>query len=184
MKPRFFATQNEFRNWLEKNHETAKELLVGFWKVASGKPSMNWSESVDQALCFGWIDGVRRRLDDQSYTIRFTARRPTSVWSKINIDKVAVLTQKGLMRPAGLAAFEKRREDRSEIYAYENSPREFTGAMKERFQKENSAWDFFEAQAPSYRRLMVYWVTSAKQDATREKRLGKLIAASRERKRL
>ena len=184
MEPRFFATQNDFRKWLTKNHDAEGELMVGFWKVGSGKPSMTWSESVDQALCFGWIDGVRRRIDDESYSIRFTTRRPASVWSKINIDKVAVLREKGLMMPTGIAAFEKRREDRCVIYAYENSPREFGEHYERIFKKKKKAWAFFQKQAPGYQRLMVHWVTSAKRDATRAERLGKLIAASDEGKRL
>ncbi|HEV8590997.1 MAG TPA: hypothetical protein VGQ55_02765 [Pyrinomonadaceae bacterium] len=113
MEPKFFSSQNEFRKWLEKNHETAKEVLVGFWKVGTGKPSMTWGESVDQALCFGWIDGIRRSLGDEAYTIRFTPRKPTSIWSAINIKKVAQLNEKGLMRPAGDAAFEKRNDHKS-----------------------------------------------------------------------
>ena len=184
MNPTFFSTQDDFRKWLAGHHETTGELLVGFWKVGSGKPSMTWSESVDQALCFGWIDGVRKRVDDESYTIRFTPRRPKSVWSAINIAKVEVLIATGLMQPAGLAAFEKREEHRSVIYSYENRPREFDAEYEKRFRKHKKAWAFFEAQPFGYRRLMVYWVVSAKQEATRLSRLEKLIAASVEGKRL
>lgn len=139
MKPKFFATQDKFRDWLEKNHDKEKELLVGFWKVGSGKQSMTWSESVDQALCFGWIDGIRKRRDEDSYTIRFTPRRKGSVWSKVNIDKVAELKKNKLMRPAGLAAFEKKDEARSVIYAYENRPKEFDPAYEKIFKKEKAA---------------------------------------------
>ena len=184
MNPTFFATQDEFRKWLDDYHGSVGELLVGFWKVGSGKPSMTWSESVDQALCFGWIDGVRRKIDDESYTIRFTPRRPKSVWSAINIAKVAGLIASGLMQPAGLAAFEKREEHRSVIYSYENRPREFDPEYEKRFRKNEKAWAHFQAQPFGYRRLMIYWIVSAKQEATRISRLEKLIAASDEGKRL
>jgi uncharacterized protein YdeI (YjbR/CyaY-like superfamily) len=184
MKRRFFKTQEDFRKWLEKNHETADELLVGFWKRGSGKRAMTWSESVDQALCFGWIDGVRRRVNDEAYTIRFTPRRANSIWSKINIDKIAELKTKDLMRSAGLAAFEKRKDAKSAIYSYENQPKEFAPEYEKRFQKNKKAWKFFEEQPPGYRRLMIFRVMSAKQEATRGKRLEELIAASAEGKRL
>lgn len=184
MKPVFFASQDDFRKWLEKNHETAKDLLVGFWKVGTGKPSMTWSESVDQALCFGWIDGVRRSVDKEAYTIRFTPRRPKSVWSRINIDKVERLKKKGLMRPAGLAAHEKKEDHRAVIYSYENRPREFEPEQEKRFRKNKKAWKFFESLPPGYRRQMIYWVVSAKQEATRLGRLEKLIAGCEEGKRV
>jgi uncharacterized protein YdeI (YjbR/CyaY-like superfamily) len=217
MKPTFFASQDEFRKWLEKNHETANELLVGFWKVGTGKPSMTWSESVDQALCFGWIDGVRKRyFPDQdtttpsaetaatphhpagktgtpplkgvelseAYTIRFTPRRAKSVWSAINIAKVEELTKKGLMRPAGHAAYAKKDDKRAVIYAYENRPREFEPEYEKRFKKNKKAWEFFRSQAPSYQRTLIYWVMSAKQEATRNSRLEKLIEASKNKNRL
>lgn len=184
MNPVFFASQEDFRKWLEANHEAAGELLVGFWKVGTGKPCMTWSESVDQALCFGWIDGVRRSVDDKAYTIRFTPRRPKSVWSSINIAKVEELKKKGLMRPAGLAAHERKEDSRSIIYSYENRPREFDPQYEKKFKKNKNAWKFFESQPPGYRRLMIYWVVSAKQEATRLGRLEKLIAASEDGKRL
>ena len=180
MEPTFFASQAEFRKWLEKNHKKATELLVGFWKKGSGKRSMSWSESVDQALCFGWIDGVRRRVDDNTYTIRFTPRRPKSVWSKINIDKVEKLKELGLMRPSGLAAYNRKEDHRSVIYSYENRPREFDPEFEKKFRKKKKAWQFFEAQPPGYRRLMIYWVTSAKQEETRLSRFARLIANSEE----
>jgi uncharacterized protein YdeI (YjbR/CyaY-like superfamily) len=184
MEPKFFATQKDFRKWLEKNHLKVDELLVGFWKVGSGKPSMTWSESVDQALCFGWIDGVRKRVDDEAYTIRFTPRRPKSIWSKINIDKVERLKSEGLMTAAGLAAYEKKEDHRSVVYAYENRPREFSAKYEKAFRKNRSAWNFFEEQPAGYRRQMIFRVMSAKQETTRESRLEKLIAASLEKKRL
>ena len=184
MNPTFFSTQDDFRKWLDDHHGSVGELLVGFWKVGSGKPSMTWSESVDQALCFGWIDGVRRKIDDESYTIRFTPRRPRSVWSAINIAKVTGLIASGLMQPAGLAAYARLEEHRSVIYSYENLPREFHAEYEKRFRKHKKAWTFFEAQPFGYRRLVIYWVVSAKQETTRLSRLEKLIDASVEGKRL
>lgn len=184
IKPTFFSTQEDFRQWLEEHHSSASEMLVGFWKVGTGKPSMTWSESVDQALCFGWIDGVRRKVDDESYTIRFTPRRKTSIWSAINIAKVKLLIKNGLMQPAGLAAYEKREEKRSVIYSYENELREFDPAYEKRFRNNKKAWAFFEAQPAGYRRLMIYRVVSAKQEAPRLSRFEKLITASAEGKRL
>lgn len=184
MKPKFFSSQEKFREWLQKHHATEKELLVGFWKVNSGKPSMSWSESVDQALCFGWIDGVRRSLGDESYTIRFTPRKPKSIWSRINIDKVERLLKAGLMAPAGLAAYDRKEDHRSVIYAYENRPREFGAEYEKEFKKNKTAWKFFDAQPPGYKRLMIYRVVSAKQEATRLSRLKVLIDASAEGRRL
>ena len=184
MTPVFFSSAKEFRKWFEKNHETADELLVGFWKVGSGKASMTWSESVDEALCFGWIDGVRRKIDDESYSIRFTPRRANSVWSAINIKKVEELKKTGLMSEAGLAAYDKRREDRSVIYAYENEPKEFGTELELVFKKSKKGWKFFQEQAPWYKRLLTSWVVSAKQEATRHKRLAKLIEASEQGRRL
>ena len=184
MKAVFFADQIEFRNWLEENHNCQTELLVGFYKVGSGKPSMTWSESVDQALCFGWIDGVRRSIDAESYSIRFTPRKAKSNWSAINIKKVQELTEKGLMKPLGLAAFERRSEDKSNIYAYENKPKELSAEFEKLFRANEKAWAFFENQPNGYRRTMMYWVMSAKQQSTQTKRLEKLIAESASHKRL
>jgi uncharacterized protein YdeI (YjbR/CyaY-like superfamily) len=182
--PLFFPNQTDFRRWLEENHEKETELLVGFYKVGSGRPSMTWSESVDQALCFGWIDGVRKSIDAESYSIRFTPRKAKSVWSAVNIKKVADLTKKGLMQPAGIAAFEKRAEDRSKIYAYENERMEFSEDFEKSFKANERAWDFFEKQANWYKKQMTAWVMTAKQAATRENRLEKLIAASAGERRL
>lgn len=184
MEPIFFSSHDEFRKWLEENHETAKELLVGFHKVKSGKPSMNWSESVDQALCFGWIDGVRKSLGEYGYTIRFTPRKPASNWSAINIAKVEELKKKGLMRPAGLAAFAKRVEHKSAIYSYENHPKEFSVEYEKKFKRTKKAWYFFRSQAPSYQRRMIFWVMSAKQETTRISRLERLITESAEGRRV
>jgi uncharacterized protein YdeI (YjbR/CyaY-like superfamily) len=143
----FFKTPADFRAWLENNHETASELIVGFYKVASGKPSINWSQSVDQALCFGWIDGIRRSIDKESYCIRFTPRRNTSNWSAINIKKVEELTKAGLMKPAGLKAFALRNENKSGIYAYENETAWLESAYEKQLKANKKAWDFFLKQA-------------------------------------
>jgi uncharacterized protein YdeI (YjbR/CyaY-like superfamily) len=184
MKSKFFPTQEDFRKWLEENHEKATELLVGFYKIGSGKPSMSWSESVDQAICFGWIDGVRRKVDEESYSIRFTPRKANSVWSAVNIEKVRVLTEKGLMMPAGIAAFEKRKEDKSRIYAYESERKEFSEEFEKQFKKNKKAWEFFESQANWYKKQMIHWVMSAKQEATRARRIEKLISESEAGKRV
>ncbi|HEX2052731.1 MAG TPA: YdeI/OmpD-associated family protein [Actinomycetota bacterium] len=179
MEPTFFATPDEFRAWLEENHLTARELLVGFYKKGSGRPSITWPESVDQALCFGWIDGVRRSLDAESYTIRFTPRKPGSIWSAVNIRKVQELTKAGLMRPAGLEAFARRDEAKSAIYSYEQrNVAAFSDAQLARFQADPAAWEFFESQPASYRKAATWWVTSAKRDDTKERRLASLIEHS------
>jgi uncharacterized protein YdeI (YjbR/CyaY-like superfamily) len=178
MKPTFFRSPAEFRAWLAEHHATARELLVGFYKRASGEPSITWPESVDEALCFGWIDGVRRRVDDRCYTIRFTPRRAGSVWSAVNIRRVKALTEEGRMRPAGLTAFEARRENRSGIYSYEQRRAEFDEPCAGVLRKNKAAWKFFQAQPPSYRKMVVWWVVSAKKEETRLKRLGKLVEES------
>jgi uncharacterized protein YdeI (YjbR/CyaY-like superfamily) len=178
MEPKFFKTQQDFRKWLEANHDKKDEIIVGFYKVGSGKPSMTWSQAVDQALCFGWIDGVRRKHGEDSYTNRFTPRRPRSIWSTVNIAKVAELAKNGLMRPAGIAAFEKRDATRSAVYAYENST-EFSAEFEQAFKQNIRAWEFFSSQAPWYRRTSVHRVMSAKQEKTRTDRLERLIEASR-----
>jgi uncharacterized protein YdeI (YjbR/CyaY-like superfamily) len=184
MEPHFFKSAAEFRHWLEKNHDSATEVFVGFYKKGTGKASMSWSDAVDQALCFGWIDGVRRRFDDQSYAQRFTPRKPKSNWSAVNVAKVAELTKKGLMQRAGLGAFEARSPTRTAIYSYENQPRDLGPQYEKIFKKERDAWRFFEAQAPSYKRMAIWWVLSAKRDETRSKRLATLIEDSREGRRL
>jgi uncharacterized protein YdeI (YjbR/CyaY-like superfamily) len=184
MSPVFFTNSAEFRKWLEENHQSETELIVGYYKVGTGKPSMNWSESVDEALCFGWIDGIRKSIDNESYCNRFTPRKPRSNWSAVNIKKVEELIRSGKMAPAGLAAFEKRSEERSAIYSYENRPEKFDPEMEAQFKKHIDAWEFFSKLSPSYRKSVIYWVMSAKQQATQLSRLDKLIAASAERKRL
>jgi uncharacterized protein YdeI (YjbR/CyaY-like superfamily) len=174
LKPVFFAGAAEFRAWLEANHASETELLVGFYKKGSGKQNMTWSESVDQALCFGWIDGVRRGLDEESYTIRFTPRKPKSTWSKVNVAKVAELERKGLMRSAGRKAFEARSEDNTGVYSFERD--EPADLPRERF--STAAWEFFESQPPWYRRAAAHWVSSAKRETTRERRLTTLVEDS------
>ena len=176
MEPTFFATPAEMRAWLAGHHAAEKELLVGFRKVGSGQPGVTWPEAVDEALCFGWIDGVRRRVDDAIYTIRFTPRRKGSIWSAVNIRRVAALQAAGRMEAAGLTAFAARQENKSGIYAYENRPAELPSAYLEALQANPAARAFFEAQPPSYRRTAVWQIVSAKQEATRQKRLAKLIA--------
>src|SRR6478735_8403206 len=178
MTPIFFAKQSDFRKWLQKNHKKETELLVGFYKVGSGKPSMTWSESVDVALCFGWIDGVRKSIDKESYQIRFTQRKSTSIWSAINIKKIEELTKKGLMQPAGLASFKKRTEGKSKIYSYEKGEVELPQNFKKQFKASKKAWAYFQSLAPSYRKVSTHWVMTAKQEATQLKRLHVLISDS------
>ncbi len=179
MKPTFFATPAKFRAWLDRNHTAKTELLVGFYKRDSGRSSITWPESVDQALCFGWIDGVRKRVDDASYTIRFTPRKPRSIWSAINIKRVAELERLGLMRPAGMAAFAKRSDNKTAIYSYERrKTAEFDPPDLRAFRRDSQAWQFFESQAPWYRRAATHWVISAKTEETRAKRLAILIEDS------
>lgn len=180
----FFASQKKFRQWLEKNHDKKTELIVGYYKVASNKPSMTWSQSVDQALCFGWIDGVRRTIDDESYCIRFTPRKSTSIWSAINKKKVEELQKLGLMKPEGQKAFELRKEDRSKIYSHEKEPVKLEPAYEKQFKTNKAAWDFFDAQAPSYKKIMIYWIMNAKQEKTRLARLEKTITYSEQKKRV
>lgn len=180
MQPIFFKTQPDFREWLSKHYKTSKEILVGFYKVDSGKPSITWPQSVDEALCFGWIDGVRKGRDEESYTIRFTPRKPTSIWSTININKVAVLKEKGLMMPEGLHAFELKRDHKSEIYSYEKEATPLSAEYEEIFRKDKKAWDFFNEQAPSYKKQMIHRIMDAKQKKTQLSRLEKIIAASKE----
>jgi uncharacterized protein YdeI (YjbR/CyaY-like superfamily) len=184
MPPRFFRTPSSFRAWLAKHHATTSELLVGFHKKGSGTPSMTWPESVDEALCYGWIDGVRKRIDDVSYTIRFSPRRTISTWSAINIARAKELEAEGRMERAGLAAFARRGENRSGIYAYEQRSAELPDPYAKILKKDKTARAFFEAQPPSYRKLMCFWIVSAKQEETRMKRLDRLIVASAGRKRL
>jgi uncharacterized protein YdeI (YjbR/CyaY-like superfamily) len=183
-KPTYFSSPAAFRKWLAAHHATEKELLVGFHRKGCGTPSITWPESVDQALCFGWIDGVRKRVDDTRYTIRFTPRRPTSIWSAINIARVKVLTAEGLMTPLGAKAFAARDEKKSAIYAYENRPKELAPEYQKLFRRDKAAWDFFQAQPPGYRKLAAFWIMSARKEETRQKRLTRLIAVSAAGKRI
>lgn len=184
MTPTFFSTQEKFRAWLEKHHQTETELLVGFYKVKSKKPSMSWSESVDQALCFGWIDGIRRTIDDESYTIRFTPRKKTSIWSAINIKKVEVLTKAGLMKEAGIKAFELKSDERSKIYSHENEAYVLDPEFEKQFKANKIAWEYFNNQAPSYKKVIIHVIMSAKQEKTKLSRLEKAIKFSEEQKRM
>jgi len=178
MEAIYFASPDEFRAWLDANYLAERELLVGFYKKGTGKPSMSWPESVDQALCYGWIDGVRRRVDDERYTIRFTPRKAGSTWSAVNIARAGELIELDLMQPAGLAAFDARREDRSRTYSYEQAEAALSDEFGATFRANPAAWDFFQSQAPSYRRIATYWVVSAKREETRRKRLATLIEDS------
>ncbi|MBK9328650.1 MAG: YdeI/OmpD-associated family protein [Sphingobacteriales bacterium] len=178
MTPIFFRTPLLFREWLEKNHENETELLVGFYKVNSGKQSMTWSQSVDQAICFGWIDGVKHSIDNCSYQIRFTPRKKSSIWSAVNIKKVETLTEQGLMTKPGLESFRHRTESRSKLYAFENEEVKFSPELEKLFKANKAAWDYFQSLAQTYRKLSSNWVMSAKQETTRMKRLHELIADS------
>jgi uncharacterized protein YdeI (YjbR/CyaY-like superfamily) len=184
-EPVFFTTPADWRAWLEEHHAGEREVLVGFWKKGSGRPSITWPESVDEALCFGWIDGVRRRIDDESYSIRFTPRKARSIWSAVNIARVAELTEQGRMQPAGLAAFARRSDDRSGIYSYERDEAAVLPEAYERRLRENAAAaEFFDRQPPSYRKVALHWVGSAKKEETRLRRLDQLVAESAQGRRL
>ena len=184
MSPIFFKNQSEFRQWLEKNYASETELLVGYYRVETGKPSMTWSQSVDQALCFGWIDGIRKKVDGESYCIRFTPRKRTSKWSNINIAKVQELTRLGLMHPAGLEAFSYCKEANSGVYSFENEVKVLPAEFEKAFMNNAAAWEFFSNQPPSYRKTLVHWILSAKRQETQVSRLEKLITASARRQRL
>ncbi|MDB5127646.1 MAG: bacteriocin-protection protein, partial [Mucilaginibacter sp.] len=166
MEPRFFNTPADFRAWLQQHAHRETELLVGFYKIGSGKPSITWSQSVDEALCFGWIDGVRKSIDEESYTIRFTPRKATSIWSAVNIKKIAELTEKGLMQPAGIAAYAKRQESRSAIYSFENEAKELKPEYERQLKANKKAWEFFESQAPWYKKVSIHRIMTAKQEKT------------------
>lgn len=181
----FFPTPRDFRSWLVANHKRQNELWVGFYKKASGRPSITWPESVDEALCVGWIDGLRKTIDAESYMIRFTPRKATSNWSAVNIGRVKELTKQGRMRAAGRKAFEQRKEEKSGIYAYENRKLAELGKAEEKqFRARSKAWEFFQNQPAGYRKLMIWWVISAKRDETKKKRLEKLISESEAGRRL
>ncbi len=179
MKPRFFATPAELRAWLEKFHPAAQELWVGFYKKSSGRPSITWPEAVDALLCYGWIDGIRKSVDEISYTIRVTPRKKKSTWSAINIRRAAELSKLGLMKPAGVKAFAARTDDNSAIYSYEQrKSAKLPAEFEKRFSSNKKAWMYFRAQAPGYQRLSIFRVMSAKREETRVKRLETLIRES------
>lgn len=175
----YFKTPAAFRAWLLAHHQRETELLVGFYKTKTGRPSITWPESVDEALCFGWIDGVRRSLGEEAYTIRFTPRKPTSIWSAVNVARVAELTKQGRMSAAGQLAFEKRRPERTAIYGHEReTPAELEPAWQAQLEAHPKAWAFFQSLAPSYRRIAIHWVMSAKRPETRQRRFEQFLAAS------
>jgi uncharacterized protein YdeI (YjbR/CyaY-like superfamily) len=178
MKPRFFSSAEDFRAWLTEHHATETELVLGFYKKSAKKRGMTYLEAVLESLCFGWIDGVLRRLDDERFEQRYTPRKPKSTWSKINIARVAELTKLGRMTPAGLAAFERREDARSGIYAYENRDKGLDPAFETRFRAKKKAWAFYESQPPWYRRTSAYWVMNAKKEDTRERRFETLVEDS------
>lgn len=178
MEITFFASPGEFRAWLEEYGSTAQELWVGYYKKDSGRPSITWPESVDVALCYGWIDGLRKSIDELSYKIRFSPRKPGSTWSAVNIQRVQALIEQGSMRPAGLTAFAARREDKSGIYSYEQGGDQLAEPYVQQLQQNETAWAFFQAQPGSYRKASAWWVMSAKSEETRQRRLAQLIEHS------
>ena len=178
VSPKFFKTRSAFRKRLAAQHAQSKELWVGFYKKNSGKPSIDWPESVDEALCFGWIDGIRKNIDEERYKIRFSPRKSSSIWSAVNIRNVERLIKEKRMYPTGLKAYEARKEYRSGIYSYEQRSPELVEPYLGKLKRNKGAWKFFQAQPPSYRKVMNWWVVSAKQEETRLKRLDKLIEES------
>ena len=178
MQPKFFTSPEQFRQWLERNHDRAAELLVGFHKKSSEKRSITYAEALDEALCFGWIDGVRKSFNETSYTIRFTPRKPRSIWSNVNVRHVERLKKEGRMQPAGLEAYERRDAKRTGIYSFENRPRELSPEYEKTFRQNKAAWKFFQEQPAGYKRLMVFRTMSAKKEETRLRRLQQLIESS------
>lgn len=177
-KPRFFDCAADFRAWLAANAATAGELLVGYHKAGSGRAGLSWSDSVDEALCYGWIDGVRRRIDDERYVIRFTPRRPGSIWSAVNIAKIERLRAEGRMTTAGESAFAGRTAAKSKVYAYEQAATaELSAAELQAFRSQPAAWRYFEATPPSYRKVVLHWITTAKRSETRSARFAQLLEA-------
>jgi len=178
MKAKFFSSPGQFRQWLEQNHDRETELLVGFHKKSSGKKSITYPEALDEALCFGWIDGVRRNMDETSYSIRFTPRKPRSIWSLVNVNHVERLKKERRMHAAGLAAYDRRDPERTGIYAFENEPRQLSPAYEKIFRQNKKAWKFFEQMAPSLKRTSIYWIMSAKKEETQIRRLKHVIENS------
>jgi uncharacterized protein YdeI (YjbR/CyaY-like superfamily) len=178
MNPRYFTAPRQFQRWLEKHHATSTELLMGFYKVSTGKPSITYQEALDEALCFGWIDGIRKSIDEERYTIRFTPRQPSSNWSNVNIKRVQELMAEGRLKPAGLAAFEARTQGKSGVYSYENRPQRLSAEYEKKFRANKQAWEYFQSQAPYYQRTACAWVMTAKKEETRLRRLAALIEDS------
>ena len=183
-EPRFFDSAARLREWLERNHASAPELWVGFWKAHTGRAGLTYDQAVDEALCFGWIDGLVRRVDDEAYMQRFTPRKPGSTWSAVNIAKAESLERSGRMAAPGRDAFRNRDPGRTGLYSFENRSVAFAPGLERRFRRDKAAWKFFEAQPPGYRRMAAFWVMSAKREETRERRLAQLIESSREAVRL
>ena len=183
MKPKFFKGPTEFREWLQIHHDKSKELFVGFYKKSSGKKSITYPEALEEALCFGWIDGVRKKIDEISYVQRFSPRKPRSIWSLINVRHVERLKSEGRMHSAGLAAYALREDKRTGIYSFENRPRELSPEYQKLFQKNKSAWEFFKTQPPYYQRTLSFYVMGAKREETRLRRLHLLIESSAKGKR-
>ena len=181
---KYFKSASAFRRWLEVNHARVSELWVGFFKKGSGKGGLTYAEAVDEALCFGWIDGLKKRVDDLSYTHRFTPRKPKSNWSRINIQHAVRLKKAGRMAPAGLKAYAAREPERSGAYSFENAPRKLPAADETQFKTDQIAWEFFLRQPAGYRRMAIWWVLCAKKPETRARRLGRLIAESRNERRV
>jgi uncharacterized protein YdeI (YjbR/CyaY-like superfamily) len=184
MKPKFFSTPAEFRKWLEQNHDKQSELMIGFHKKASGKKSITYPEALDEALCFGWIDGVRRKLDETSYVQRFTPRKPRSIWSLVNVRHVERLKKEGRMHAAGVEAYERRTPERTGIYSFENRPKQLSPAYEKRFRQNKKAWKFFNEQPTYYKNLIVFRIMSAKKEETQMRRLEETIECSANGKRV
>jgi len=184
MKLKYFKSAAVFRQWLDANHARQTELWVGFFKKHTAKGGLTYPEALDEALCFGWIDGLKKRVDEFSFAQRFTPRKPKSVWSLINVGHVARLTKSGRMQPSGLKAFAARSAAKTGIYSFENKPRELSPELQRQFKSHHAAWDFFQQQPPGYRRVASFWVMSAKQATTRERRLARLMADSSKGQRL
>ena len=184
MQPKFFSSPVQFRQWLERNHDRTTELLVGFHKKSAGKKSITYAEALDEALCFGWIDGVRKSFNETSYTIRFTPRKPRSIWSNVNVKHVERLKKEGRMQPPGLAAYAQRDPERTGIYSFENRPRELSPEYEKIFRQNKAAWKFFQEQPPGYKRLLIFRTMSAKKEETRLRRLQQLIESSEKGKRM
>ena len=181
--PHFFSPE-EFRAWLHEHHASEAEVWIGFHRKATGRCAMSWPESVDEALCYGWIDGIRKSLDDERYVIRFTPRKTMSIWSEVNIAKVKHLIEAGRMQPPGLAAWARRDEAKSGVYSFERKAATLSPEQVALFQKNRRAWSFFEAQPPYYKRVAAHYVSSAKREETRAKRLATLIGHSAKEERL